>query len=133
MSARSRLFPLAEPLPVPRRLISQKTPAALKPLGATMDPSTDLNCDFMHSARLRGGILYFNMPPAVKHSFAADEHAVAGKFAKKFPAAPGNLPGKQFRAAKPAGPVGNQCAMRRTGDRIFRHAGIRGEKSQYKI
>ena len=38
MSARSRFFPFSEPLPVPSRLISQKTPEATKPLGATMEP-----------------------------------------------------------------------------------------------
>ena len=32
MSARSRFLPLSEPLPVPRRLMSQKTPAAAKAL-----------------------------------------------------------------------------------------------------
>jgi len=38
MSARSRFGPLFEPLPVPRRLMSQKTPLARKPFGATMAP-----------------------------------------------------------------------------------------------
>ena len=43
MSVRSRFLPLAEPLPVPSRLMSQKTPDARKPCGATMEPSMDLN------------------------------------------------------------------------------------------
>src|SRR5215469_18294418 len=38
MSARSRFLPLLEPLPVPRRLMSQKTPEARKPCGAVMEP-----------------------------------------------------------------------------------------------
>ena len=38
MSARSRLLPLSEPLPVPRRLMSQKTPEAWNPRGAVMEP-----------------------------------------------------------------------------------------------
>src|ERR1043166_1312302 len=36
--ARSRFLPFSEPLPVPSRLMSQKTPEARKPLGATMEP-----------------------------------------------------------------------------------------------
>src|SRR5215472_2338320 len=94
MSARSRLFPLSDPLPVPRRLMSQKTPAALKPLGATTDPSSDLNFGFMYSTRLGGGIFYFNLTPAVKDSFAANKHTVAGKFAEKLTAALRKLPRK---------------------------------------
>jgi len=46
MSARSRLFPLLEPLPVPRRLMSQNTPLAMKPLGATIEPEISLNFIF---------------------------------------------------------------------------------------
>ena len=38
MSARSRFWPLFEPLPVPSFLMSQNTPLARKPLGATMEP-----------------------------------------------------------------------------------------------
>src|SRR5579862_2439577 len=92
INARSRLLPFSEPLPVPRRLMSQKTPAALKPFAATTPPSTMLNFEFMCSARLRGGIIYFNLTPAVKYSFATDEDAVTGKFAKQLAAAPRNLP-----------------------------------------
>src|ERR1035437_2876826 len=36
--ARSRFFPLSDPLPVPSFLMSQKTAAVLKPSGAQMDP-----------------------------------------------------------------------------------------------
>src|ERR1022692_1863330 len=43
MSVRSRFKPLLEPLPVPIRLMSQKTPLARKPLGATMEPEISLN------------------------------------------------------------------------------------------
>ena len=43
ISARSRFLPLSEPLPVPRRLMSQNTPDARKPCGAVMEPSMDLN------------------------------------------------------------------------------------------
>jgi len=38
--AKSRLSGLCEPLPVPSRLMSQNTPAAKKPRGATTPPST---------------------------------------------------------------------------------------------
>src|SRR2546430_11596565 len=47
MSARSRFLPFAEPFPVPRRLMLQKTPEARKPFGATMEPGTFLNFTFM--------------------------------------------------------------------------------------
>src|SRR5271156_6804802 len=47
MSARSRFGPLFEPLPVPSFLMSQKTPLARKPLGATREPGISLNDFFM--------------------------------------------------------------------------------------
>src|SRR5471032_354260 len=47
MSARSRFGPLFEPLPVPRRLMSQKTPLARKPFGATIEPEISLNNFFI--------------------------------------------------------------------------------------
>src|SRR5438270_374915 len=50
ISARSRFFPLLEPLPVPRRLISQKTPAARKPFGAVIEPAMGVN-EFFNSGR----------------------------------------------------------------------------------
>jgi hypothetical protein len=34
---------LFEPLPVPSFLMSQKTPLAMKPIGATMEPEISLN------------------------------------------------------------------------------------------
>ena len=43
MSAKSRFWPLCDPLPVPRRLMSQKTPLARKPCGATIEPLIRLN------------------------------------------------------------------------------------------
>ncbi len=39
INARSRLWPFSDPLPVPSRLISQNTPDARKPRGATIEPS----------------------------------------------------------------------------------------------
>jgi hypothetical protein len=45
--ARSRFLPLSEPLPVPRRLMSQNTPAARKPWGATTPPSISFQLFFM--------------------------------------------------------------------------------------
>src|SRR5882724_3280780 len=51
MSARSRLLPLLEPLPVPRCLMSQNTPAARKPLGAVTEPGMDLKPGFMEFER----------------------------------------------------------------------------------
>src|SRR5262245_1956 len=50
MSARSRLAPLSEPLPVPMRLMSQKTPAPRNPFGAVMDPLISMNLDFVFTA-----------------------------------------------------------------------------------
>src|SRR5476649_2440003 len=47
MSARSRFRPLFEPLPVPRRLMSQNTPLARKPLGAMIEPKISLNDFFI--------------------------------------------------------------------------------------
>ena len=47
ISARSRFWPLFEPLPVPRRLMSQNTPLARKPCGATMEPGISLNNFFI--------------------------------------------------------------------------------------
>src|SRR6266571_3464296 len=46
--ARSRFLPFSEPLPVPRRLMSQKIPEARKPRGATMDPVTGENFVFIN-------------------------------------------------------------------------------------
>src|SRR5258708_4946534 len=51
MSARSRLPPLLDPLPVPRRLMSQKTPEARKPFGAVTEPGMDLKPGFMEFER----------------------------------------------------------------------------------
>src|SRR5215813_3356656 len=47
ISARSLFCPFSEPFPVPRRLISQKTPEALKPFGATTPPATCRNLRFI--------------------------------------------------------------------------------------
>src|ERR1017187_6187002 len=71
ISARSRFWPLFEPLPVPRRLMSQNTPLARKPLGATTEPLMDLNFEFMVDSRTLH-FIYFNLPTQVKHGFAAD-------------------------------------------------------------
>jgi len=46
----SRFLPFCEPLPVPRRLMSQKTPLARKPCGATTEPGMVLNSDFIRFA-----------------------------------------------------------------------------------
>src|SRR5262249_39854251 len=45
ISARSRFFPFSEPLPVPRRLMSQKIPVARNPCGATTEP--EIGVSFM--------------------------------------------------------------------------------------
>src|SRR6187399_2632927 len=103
MSARSRFRPFCEPLPVPRRLMSQNTPLARKPRGAQMEPSRDLsfvfitkekNCRDMHLTSR--GFLYFNFPAQVKHRFAADADPIAGEFAEHFSAARRNLPREEF-------------------------------------
>src|SRR5271170_836363 len=47
MSARSRFFPFCEPLPVPRRLMSQKTPPVRKPFGAMIEPEISFNNFFI--------------------------------------------------------------------------------------
>src|ERR1035438_6176899 len=52
MRARSRFFPLSEPLPVPRRLMSQKTPAARKPCGARIEPGISVSLAFMGAIRI---------------------------------------------------------------------------------
>src|SRR4051794_10865863 len=46
MSARSRFLPLFEPLPVPSRLMSQKTPEVLKPCGAITEPDISFSLVF---------------------------------------------------------------------------------------
>jgi hypothetical protein len=43
INARSRLLPLFDPLPVPRRVMSQNKKEAMKPRGAVMDPWKVLN------------------------------------------------------------------------------------------
>src|SRR5688572_23345566 len=53
INARSRFGPLLEPLPVPRRLMSQNTPLATNPRGATMEPLTSLNFNFMWPRSVR--------------------------------------------------------------------------------
>src|SRR6185503_3028814 len=45
--AKSRFWPLSEPLPVPNRLMSQNTPLALKPCGATIEPGMVTNLNFI--------------------------------------------------------------------------------------
>ena len=47
INAKSRFLPLSDPFPVPRRLISQNTPAARKPFGAVTDPDKTFNLFFM--------------------------------------------------------------------------------------
>lgn len=47
MRARSRFWPLSEPLPVPRRLMSQNTPAVRNPFAATTAPSAGASFGFM--------------------------------------------------------------------------------------
>ena len=41
-NAKSRFAPLLDPFPVPNRLISQNTPAALNPRAATTAPGTEV-------------------------------------------------------------------------------------------
>ncbi len=53
MSARSRFWPFVEPLPVPSRLMSQNTPLARKPCGATIEPLISLNVSFHFNNRNR--------------------------------------------------------------------------------
>src|SRR5687768_2868035 len=51
ISARSNFFPLLEPLPVPMRLMSQKTPETRKPCGAATEPAICFNLGFMELHR----------------------------------------------------------------------------------
>src|SRR5439155_2646666 len=84
ISARSRFLPFCEPLPVPSRLMSQKTPEARKPLGATMEPGTFLSFAFMrlvlsaNDANGREGRLELTGAP-----LHAEQAPVAGKQKKK--------------------------------------------------
>src|SRR5208282_4577078 len=87
ISARSRFCPLFEPLPVPRRLMSQNTPLARKPRGATTAPLMSLNFEFMVYS-YTPGFIYFNLAAQVKHGFTADSDAVSRLFAEKFSATP---------------------------------------------
>src|SRR6185437_11390445 len=85
MSARSRFFPFCEPLPVPIRLMSQKTPAARKPFGATMEPGICLNFAFIENygaQQARGGGKS-NEPRGLGES-AEDVHALHGLAAGAF-------------------------------------------------
>ena len=50
--ARSRFMPLSEPEPVPRRLMSQNTPAARNPRGARRDAGTGVSLGFMGPDRM---------------------------------------------------------------------------------
>src|SRR6185369_443510 len=47
INARSRFGPLLEPLPVPRRLMSQNTPPARKPWGETIEPGISISGVFI--------------------------------------------------------------------------------------
>ena len=87
ISARSRFCPLSEPLPVPRRLMSQNTPLARKPRGATTDLLMILNFKFMVDSHLLR-FIYFNLAAQVKHGFATDSDAVSRLFTEKFSATP---------------------------------------------
>src|SRR6185503_2133961 len=51
--ARSRFAPLFDPLPVPRRLMSQNTPLATNPRGAKMEPDPSVNLNFMWGSSVR--------------------------------------------------------------------------------
>src|ERR1700691_5098797 len=55
MRARSRFWPLFEPLPVPSFLMSEKTPLAVKPAGATIDPVISLKNFFIKCERICEG------------------------------------------------------------------------------
>src|SRR5215469_15318894 len=48
MRAKSRLAPFSEPLPVPKRLISQKTPDVLNPRAATTEPPISVSFTFIY-------------------------------------------------------------------------------------
>ena len=50
ISVRSRFLPLLDPLPVPSRLMSQKTPLVRNPCGATTAPGTSANFNFISCA-----------------------------------------------------------------------------------
>src|ERR1700690_4342961 len=132
MSERSRFWPLSEPLPVPRRLMSQNTPLARNPRGATTDPLMIFNFEFMVTSPVLH-YMYFNLAAQVKHGFAANSDAVSRLFTEKFSATPGNLAGEKFRLSEPVRPVRNQGAVRRAGDGIFGNAGRRGEEARNEV
>src|ERR1022692_3029623 len=90
ISARSRFFPLSEPLPVPRRLMSQKTPAARNPRGARMEPVTSASLAFMLAITIcltvrRSGSLpplpirevHEHVPVVGRHRMLAFAHVIA--------------------------------------------------------
>src|SRR5262245_8647855 len=54
MRAKSGFLPLLDPLPVPRRLMSQNTPAARKPSGATIEPGMSVKVFFISQWDARG-------------------------------------------------------------------------------
>lgn len=52
-------------------------------------------------------------------------YALTFVLAEQLTAAPGELQGVQPLLFEATGPIGNQGAVRRTGDRVFGNAGIR--------
>jgi hypothetical protein len=47
ISAKSRLLPFSDPFPVPIRFMSQNTPEAENPRGATTEPGTGVSLTFI--------------------------------------------------------------------------------------
>jgi len=57
ISPRSRFCPLSEPLPVPIRFMSQNTPEALNPCGATIEPKISITF-FVIQSRVRTSFVH---------------------------------------------------------------------------
>src|ERR1035437_4085387 len=114
MRARSRFFPLSEPLPVPRRLMSQKTPAARKPCGARIEPGISVSLAFMLAIKIcftvrRSGSLpplavrevHKHVPVIRRHRMLAFSHIIAEGAVHELASRRHFLHGQSFRAEKP--------------------------------
>src|ERR1035441_7606876 len=119
MRARSRFFPLSEPLPVPMRLMSQKTPAARKPCGARIEPGISVSLAFMGAIRICStawhsgslpplaiGEVHEHGPVIRRHRMLAFAHIIAEGTVHEFALGRHFLNGQAFRAEEPINRVG---------------------------
>jgi len=80
-----------------------------------------------------GSRLQFNNAFGVHDSAARNGDAVATVTAPQFSAAARTLAREEFGFAEARGPIGDQCAMRRAGDRVLIDAFSRREETRDEV